>query len=193
MTNKPYNPKITEIRRTVKAMDDETWIKSFLQQVPTGVLATAVEDQPFLSPKLFVFDETKHAIFFHSADEGRVWTNIHLNPKVCFTAYEMDRLIPSQKACSFGLEYRSVVVFGTIRIVDHFEEAISVMHLFMEKYAPHLQVEKDYSPVTADGMKGMVVYQLEIQGWSGKQDQRKDDLQRAYRYEAITKGAPTQR
>jgi len=185
MANHPIDPEITKVRRANKEVTDERWIKEYLHKTAAGVLATAVEEQPFLSPKLFVFDEQKHAIFFHSANSGRVWTNVHLNPNVCFSAYEMGRIIPADKSCGFGFEYSSVIVFGKISVVEDKDEAVSALRMFMQKFAPQEKPGKTYALVTHDDVYDMAVYRLDIEGWSGKQDKRTDDLPGAYRYEEI--------
>ena len=183
-----FNPDFVKIRRGKKIVSDEAWIKSFLEQAPAGVLATIHEDQPFLSTKLFVYDENRHAIYMHSADEGRVWQNVHTNPKACFTTYEMGRLIPAPRACKFGVKYKSVVVFGTIHVVDDVEETIAVLQLFMDKYAPHLKLGEAYPPISKDELGGLAVYRMEILGWSAKEDKENPDTPGAYRYEDLTRG-----
>ena len=185
MKKREFDPEFTRIRRKTKAVDDEKWIKAFLAAAPVGVLATVFEDQPFLSPKMFVYDEAAHAVYTHSADEGRVFTNVQLNPKACFTAYEMGRLLPAPRARSFSLEYESVVVFGEIKIVHEDAEILHVMQAVMDKYAPHLQVGEDYPTITGDELHGLAVYRLEILGWSGKRYESSQDFPGAYRFEDV--------
>ncbi len=186
MEKAAFDPSFTQIRRSKKAVYDETWIRAFLKHAPVGVLGTVHGDQPFLSPKLFLYDEARHAIFMHSADEGRVLTNIQTNPKVCFTAYEMGKLFPGNTARNFGVVFGSVVVFGEIKIVEDTAEVLQVLQDLMQKYAPHMQVGVDYPPIAEKELAGMVLYQLDILGWSGKQDSGEPDSPGAYNYEDVT-------
>ncbi len=181
-----FNSKITEIRRAKKAVTDEAWSKSFLRTAQVGVLATVFQDQPFVSTKLFVYDEQHGAIYLHSADEGRVWQNIQLNPKICFTAHEIGRFLPSVKACKFGVEYASVVVFGVVHVVGDQVEILAALQLFMDKYAPHLLRGLDYPPISSDDLDGLAVYRLEITGWSAKQSRADPDFPGAYRLEDLS-------
>jgi nitroimidazol reductase NimA-like FMN-containing flavoprotein (pyridoxamine 5'-phosphate oxidase superfamily) len=187
MKDESFDPSFTQILRESKAVYDDAWIASFLKRAPVGVLATAFGDQPFLSPKLFLYEEAAHAIFLHSADEGRVLTNIKANPKVCFTAFEMGNLFSGKLARSFGVEFASVVVFGKIRIVDDSAEVLRVLGVFMEKYAPQMQMGVDYPLIAEEELDGMVLYQLDIQAWSGKQDTGKPGSPRNYRYEDVVR------
>jgi uncharacterized protein len=181
------DPSFTQIRRTQKAVYDDAWIEGYLKRAPVGVLATVYDDQPFLSPKLFLFDEECHAIFLHAADEGRVLTNIQINPKVCFTAFEMGNLFPGKSARSFGVEYASVVVFGKIRIIEDTEEILRVLGVLMQKYAPHMQMGIDFPQIGADELSGMVLYRLDISAWSGKQDTGNPGAAGNYRYEDVAR------
>ncbi len=181
---KSLNSTFTKIRRKKNAVNDEAWIKKFLHQAPYGVLATAIQDQPFVSSKLFVYDEQRHAIYLHSADQGRAPDNIRTNPQVCFTATQMGRFLPGMKARDFGVEYASVVVFGQAQIVQDQAEMIEALQMIMDKYAPHLHPGVDYPAISIEELRGTAVCRIEILGWSGKREQVPADFPGAYEYKA---------
>ena len=185
MESSHLDPAFTSIRREKKAVKDENWTKSFLKQAPAGVLATVFQDQPFLSTKMFVYDESRHVIYLHSANEGRVFTNVQENPKVCFTAFRMGRILPAAHARGFGVEYESVVVFGQIKVVETFDEMLIALQQTMDKYAPHLHSGEDYPPIDESELNGLAVYRLEISAWSAKRDQGLPDNPGAFRFEDI--------
>ena len=187
MTKGSLDPSYTQICRANKAISDESWIKKFLMKAPVGVLATVFEDQPFLSTKLFVYNEARHAIYLHSADKGRVYLNVGINPKVCFTAYDMGRFLPAERSREFGVEFESVVVFGQIEIVQNQQEVIEVLEELMVKYAPHLKLGVDYARIQEDELHGMALYRLEILGWSAKQDEGDPNHPGAYRYDQVSR------
>jgi nitroimidazol reductase NimA-like FMN-containing flavoprotein (pyridoxamine 5'-phosphate oxidase superfamily) len=87
------------------------------------VIATENEGQPFLKPTTFVYDEDEQAIYIHGALAGRMRTNIEHNPRVSFCVAEMGRLLPGETAMEVGVEYGSVVVFGTIELINDMEQA----------------------------------------------------------------------
>jgi len=164
MESKPFDSSFTKIRRKKNAVNDETWIKKFLHQAPYGVLATAIQDQPFVSTKLFVYDEQQHVIYLHSADRGRAPDNVRANPQICFTATQMGRLLPGMKARDFGVEYASVVVFGHALLVQDQQEMIEALQMIMDKYAPicvrrsitRLSLPKNYTAPPYAGSKSWV-------------------------------------
>ena len=184
MEPKAFDSSYTKIRRKKNAVNDETWIKKFLHQAPYGVLATAIQDQPFVSTKLFVYDEQRQVIYLHSADQGRAPDNVRANPQVCFTATQMGRLLPGMKARDFGVEYASVVVFGHAHLVEDQNEMIAALQMIMDKYAPHLHPGVDYPAITPEELRGTAVCRIEILGWSGKHEQVPADYPGAYEYKA---------
>ena len=184
MASPCYDPSYTKIRRKKNAVNDDGWIKQFLRQAPYGVLATSVDDQPFVSTKLFVYDDKRHVIYLHSADQGRAPDNVRRNSRVCFTATQMGRFLPGMKARDFGVEYASVVVFGQAHILEDQQEMIEALQMIMDKYAPHLRPGVDYPTITPEELRGTAVCRIEILGWSGKREQVPTDFPGAYEYKA---------
>jgi nitroimidazol reductase NimA-like FMN-containing flavoprotein (pyridoxamine 5'-phosphate oxidase superfamily) len=41
---------------------DDDWIEGILRRAPVGAMSTAVEGQPFINSRLFVYDEAAHAL-----------------------------------------------------------------------------------------------------------------------------------
>ena len=105
-----------------------------------GHIASAVDNQPFLNPSTFWFDEEHHQIVFHSNVTGRIRSNIENNSRVCFEASELGKLLPANIALEFSLQYRSVIVFGRARLITDSDEARRVM------YGPHPQVFPEDEP-----------------------------------------------
>jgi len=185
--NRKENEK-TQIRRSERGKDDQ-WIKEFLRNAPFGTLGTAVDDQPFLVTKNFVYDEEKHAIYFHGAREGRTFQTLLANPKVCFSTSRMGRLIPSDEACDFSVEYEGVVVFGRAEIINEPGEARHALQLMLGKYFPHLKPGEDYRPITGGSLSKAAVVCLHIDAWSGKARKASpEEAQNAFMYSLIPPG-----
>ncbi|HNO31944.1 MAG TPA: pyridoxamine 5'-phosphate oxidase family protein, partial [Anaerolineales bacterium] len=113
---------------------DDAWIHEFLKTAEVGHIATSVDGQPFLTPTSFWFDEANHQIVFHSNIAGRIRSNIEANPKVSLEASELGRMLPSNVALEFSLQYRSVMVFGTARVVTDPAEARTLLYGLIGKY-----------------------------------------------------------
>jgi len=172
----------TKMRRSDREVNDEVWIKALLQRAPVSTLATVHDGQPFLNSNIFVYDETEHVIYLHTARMGRTRANIEIYDHVCFSVYEMGRLLPADTALEFSVEYASVIVFGTATRVSDMEQATNALHLLLRKYAPHLQAGLDYRSVVPEELTRTSVYCITIEEWSGKKKEVPEDFPGAYVY-----------
>jgi nitroimidazol reductase NimA-like FMN-containing flavoprotein (pyridoxamine 5'-phosphate oxidase superfamily) len=168
-------PPIAFQRRPHLTRDDE-WIRAFLSGAKVGHLATSFDDQAFLNPTTFWFDEENNQIIFHSNVAGRVRSNIENNPKVCMEASELGRLLPSNVALEFSLQYRSVLVFGTASLITDQSEARRVLYGLIRKYFPNMTAGKEFREITEKELRATSIYAIKIESWSGKEnwDERAD-------------------
>lgn len=164
------NQPPTAYQRLPEYTREDEWIRAFLREALVGHIATSWDGQPFLTPSNFWFDEAQHRIIFHSNIAGRVRANLERNPKVCLEASEMGKLLPSNIALEFSLQYRSVMVFGTVRILEEEEEKRAALYGLIRKYFPAMEAGKEYRPITDKELKRTTVYAIEIDSWSGKEN-----------------------
>lgn len=160
----------TAYQRLPKYKRDEDWIRAFLRAAQVGHIASSIDGQPFLNPSTFWFDEENHQIVFHSNVTGRTRSNLESNPRVCFEASELGRLLPSNVALEFSLQYRCVIVFGTARLVTDPVQARRGLYGLIQKYFPKMQAGKEYREITARELKRTSVYVIQIETWSGKEN-----------------------
>ena len=180
--HKPPTPINLPLRRN-RAKDD-AWIKAYLHRVPFGMIATEYEGQPFLKPNLFVYEEAENVLYIHGALEGRIRTNIELNPRVSFCVAEMGRLLPAGTAMEVGVEYASVVVFGEISVITDADQARHGLQLLLDRYFPHLKPGVDYREIIKEELDITAVYRIRIDSWSGKEAKVREDFPGAFNYPA---------
>ncbi len=161
---------INQVRNRERAVDDAAWIRSYLEESPFGILATENDGQPFLTPLNFAYDEDSHAIYFHAARTGRLFTNVAANPRTCFNVCRMGALIAEGKACSFDVEYDSVIVFGRARLLVDAAQAARGLRLLVDKYSPHPPQAEGGEPFSPSDLARTAVYRLDIDAWSGKRN-----------------------
>ena len=161
---------INRVRRRERAVEDEGWIRGFLREARYGVVATESDGQPFVNPLLFAYDEESHALYFHTSREGRICANIRANPRVCFCASEMGRLVPGAAACGLDVEYGSVVVFGRAEILDDMAEASRALRLLVAKYFPEMGTDAGGPRIASEEAARPAVYRVRIDSWSGKRN-----------------------
>jgi nitroimidazol reductase NimA-like FMN-containing flavoprotein (pyridoxamine 5'-phosphate oxidase superfamily) len=175
-------PEWTAVRRRDRAVYDEAWIQALLRRAAVGTMATVHDGQPFVNMNLFVYCEEADAIYLHTAKTGRTRANVEGDERVCFGVHEMGRLLPSNVALEFSVEYAGVVVFGRACVVADEAEAKRALQMLLDKYFPHLRPGDDYRPTTAEELARTAVYRIQIERWSGKQKVAADDFPGAFRY-----------
>jgi nitroimidazol reductase NimA-like FMN-containing flavoprotein (pyridoxamine 5'-phosphate oxidase superfamily) len=160
----------TAYQRRPHLAKDDAWIRGYLKTAKVGRIATSVDGQPFINTCTFWYDEAEHQIAFHSNIAGRIRSNIEYNPKVTLEASELGRLLPSNVALEFSLQYRSVIVFGTARIITDPDEAKRLLYGLISKYFPTLRAGEEYREITDKELRATSVYAIKIEEWSGKEN-----------------------
>jgi len=107
--------------------------------------------------------DDKIRLYFHSANEGRKIEIIKKNPRVCFSISICDPFVAGERACNYGMKYRSVVGYGKIRIVEDNEEKLSGLNLLMDQYTG----KSDWN-YEDEMLKKTTVSCLEVEQISGK-------------------------
>lgn len=165
------NQSPTALQRLSEYKRDDEWIRAFLSEAKVGHIASIQDNQPFLNPSTFWFDEENHQIIFHSNVTGRIRSNIESSSRVCFEASELGKsLLPSNVALEFSLQYRCVLVFGIARTITNPDEARRVMYALIKKYFPLMTPGKEFRPITDKELARTSIYAIQIEEWSGKEN-----------------------
>ena len=119
-----------KMRRSAQQLSYED-AEAVLLRGSAGVLAlTGDKAFPYAVPISYVYDG-EH-IYFHSALTGHKVDAIQKNPNVSFAVIDQDEVIPEK----YTTAYRSVIVFGSIRIIEDEEEKRIAVRKLALKYAP---------------------------------------------------------
>src|ERR1700704_5498892 len=111
-----------QLRRVDKLLSDERTLET-LQRGFCGRLATIGEDgYPYCVPLLYVWMDGE--LYVHNTRaRGHLRANVDRSPRVCFEMDEAGEGFPYGRFESdTALSYRSVVAFGTVRVVEDREE-----------------------------------------------------------------------
>lgn len=151
-----------QMRRKGQALP-ESLCAAVLEAATSGVLAVEGDDgYPYALPLNFVFDGDK--IYFHCGKEGHKIDAVRRNPKASFCVIAQDRIVPEK----YTSLYRSVIVFGKVRILGETEEKRAAIEKLTAKYAPKIEEEARRAAIDS-GMAGLCMLALDIQHMSGKQ------------------------
>ncbi len=123
------------MRRKDKEIASYVEVEELLSNTLVGRLGTCSDNIPYITPVNYIYDNNK--IYFHSAHEGRKIENIKSNQQVCFEIDKIISIIPGMRMpCGSTAEYKSVIIFGNIRVVVDVDEKTVALNKLIEKYAP---------------------------------------------------------
>jgi nitroimidazol reductase NimA-like FMN-containing flavoprotein (pyridoxamine 5'-phosphate oxidase superfamily) len=133
----------------------------------SGCLATVGADgYPYCAPLLYIWMDGE--LYLHTGSaRGHLRSNVEINPRVCFEVDVPDEVFDYGRfECDSGLAYQSVVLFGTIRIVDDRARKQRFCEALMEKYGKPATVRpKRFFP----RLDAITVYAVAVERITGKQ------------------------
>jgi uncharacterized protein len=109
-------------------------IDDIIRSCKTCYLAMSNHDQPYVLPMNFALDGDN--IILHSAQNGRKWDIMKINPKVCII-WTMGEELAWQDpgiGCSYRVKSKSVIVEGLVEFVEDHDEKIKCMEKLMSQY-----------------------------------------------------------
>lgn len=152
------------MRRKDKEITDETEIEDILSTAMVGRLGTCANGIPYITPVNFTYDSEVSRIFLHCANEGRKLENIRVNQNVCFEVEEVTNVLVKQPACASSVAYRSVILFGRIKILTDLHAKNEALQKLAGKYAP----QNPKVPFTEAMLNKTNVLEIEIKEMTAK-------------------------
>lgn len=147
------------MRRFKQQMPDEECV-AVLTEACRGFLSVNGENgYPYTIPINFLYADGH--IYFHCALEGHKMDAVKASDKVCFTVIDQ----PVQEPGAWWYHVRSVVCFGSARVVDDNEERIARLRQLGGKYFPEgYDIDAD---LQRNGPRAAIL-DMEITHMSGK-------------------------
>ncbi|ACT95952.1 pyridoxamine 5'-phosphate oxidase family protein [Dyadobacter fermentans] len=130
----------------------------------------AIEKNGYPLPHVafYHFDEANNDIIFHFSKYGHAGEEITDEKKASISVYKYGRLYTAAKAVDFGCEYQSVIIYGTISIIENEQERMQAMSYFFDRYFS--QIPKDsYEAFTSNQSNAIYVAKVHIEPWFGKE------------------------
>jgi nitroimidazol reductase NimA-like FMN-containing flavoprotein (pyridoxamine 5'-phosphate oxidase superfamily) len=154
-----------QLRRADRMMPEDR-ARQFLQRGFSGRLATVGEDgYPYCVPLLYVCMDDQ--VFVHTTSaRGHFRSNIECEQRICFEVDEPNQVFDYGRfECDSGLAYLSVILFGTIRIVEETEVKQRFCEMLMQKYGKAEGRPKAFFP----RLDIITVYAIAVERITGKQ------------------------
>ncbi len=152
------------MRRKDKEITDKNEIEDILSNAMVGRLGTCANGIPYITPMNFTYDKESFKIYLHCANEGRKIENIRANQNVCFEVEEVANVLVKQPTCASSVAYRSVILFGNIKILSDPYAKNGALQKLADKYAP----QNPKVPFTDAMLNKTNVLEIEIKEMTAK-------------------------
>lgn len=172
-----YNPhqRDPSLSRRPQNRRDDDWIEELLLRVPIGRVATLWQADdgsafPFITPLAFAYRPEQRDIVYHTNIVGRLRANCEQGHPATFEASEIGCLLPSNSPLELSVQYRSVIVFGTVHLLTDPHDKSEALTALSQRVFPDLQVGRETRPISPEDLARTAVYSLKIERWSGKEN-----------------------
>ena len=151
-----------EMRRKKQLLTPEERA-AVLHRGTSGVLALAGDDgYPYAVPMSYVYDGAK--LYFHCAKSGHKLDAIRRNCKASFCVIDQDHIVPEE----YTTYFRSVIAFGTVRMLVEDEEKRAAIEKLAVKYAPADSKENRDSAIDREWAP-LCMLEMTVEHLSGKE------------------------
>jgi len=130
-------------------------------------LGLSENNRPYIVPLNYGFshDNGKLTLYFHGAAEGRKMDILKNNDNGCFEIDCDTKLIEGKAPCGYGYEFKSVIGFGKITVLETKEEKINGLNYLM-KHQTGKDVHYDFNE---NELNNVVVFKMLVDEFTGKQ------------------------
>ena len=162
-----------EMRRFKQALTPQE-CAAVLERNTAGVLAlTGDGGCPYAVPLSYVWLDGR--VYFHFALAGHKLDAIARNPKGSFCVIGQDQVVPAEYTSYF----RSVIAFGTLRVLEDAGEIRRVIQVLSDRYAP-LEPPERRDAVIDRELAALCILEMTVEHLTGKEAielvrQRKQD------------------
>ena len=150
------------MRRFKQALPPEE-CRAVLERGTSGVLALSGDGGwPYAVPLSYVYADGK--LYFHSAKSGHKVDAIRSCPRASFCVIDQDHIVPEE----YTTYFRSVIAFGTVRILEEDGEKRTAIEKLAVKYAPADSRENRDSAIDREWAP-LCMLEMEVEHLSGKE------------------------
>ncbi len=151
-----------EMRRKKQILSNKEIIE-LLEKGTSGVLALLGDNEyPYAVPVSYVYDNSR--IYFHGAKAGHKIDAIRKCSKASFCVIARDEIFPEKYTTIF----KSVIVFGKIRILEDENEMREAVERLAVKYHPTDSIENRNQEITRE-WKALCMMELSVEHMTGKE------------------------
>jgi uncharacterized protein len=130
----PASPRVRVKRLPERGRYDRDTIEAILDEARIGHLGFVVDGQPFVIPTIHA--RVGNQVFVHGSTASRTLRVLREGVPVCLTATILDGLVVARSVFEHSMNYRSVVVLGSARMVQDPDEKVAGLRAIVEHVLP---------------------------------------------------------
>lgn len=164
----PPQYPVTERNRVKRRHDrghyDHATVHALLDAAALCHVAYVIDGQPFCTPTLFWREGSR--LFWHGSSASRMLRNLASGERACLTVTHFDSLVLARSAFNHSADYRSVMAFGTARLLEDPAEKERALVMMVDRFFPDRTA--GLRPTTAQELKATSVIWMDIEDASAK-------------------------
>ena len=107
-------------------------------------------------------------LYLHGSPAGRLLSTLAKGGPACVTVTLLDGVVFSKMAKYHSQNYRSVVCYGSARLVKERDRKAKMYEAMISRYTPGRIAGRDYIPATDSDLDASAVLAFQIESWSAK-------------------------
>ncbi len=151
-------------RRHDRGFYDHDTVHRLLDAAALAHVAWVIDGRPFCTPTLFWREGTR--LYWHGSSASRMLKNLSEGEPACVTVTHLDSLVLARSGFNHSADYRSVMAFGTARLVTEPEEKLRALTMMVDRFFPDRTAT--LRPSTRQEVKATSVIVMEIERASAK-------------------------
>ena len=152
------------VREPQRAVYDRATVYKILDEGFICHLGFSVDGQPYVIPTSY--GRSGDTLYIHGSAASRMLRQLSSGVPVCFTVTMLDGLVLARSVFNHSMNYRSVVVLGTAKMVEEPEEKLNALHVLSEHIIPGRWAEARQP--NEKELKATTVLRLPIEEFSAK-------------------------
>jgi nitroimidazol reductase NimA-like FMN-containing flavoprotein (pyridoxamine 5'-phosphate oxidase superfamily) len=149
--------KLRQLRE--KAKYDKASVHAVLDAGLVAHVGLVQDGEPVVVPMLYGRDGD--TLYLHGARKARVVRLLEGTRRACVNVTLLDGLVFARSAFASSMNYRSVTVFGTARLVDRLDDKKRALHVISEHAMPGRRAELRLSHENELKMTGVIAIDIE--------------------------------
>jgi len=151
-------------RRHERGRFDKATIYDILDSAMVAHIAYTIDGQPYCTPTGFWREGD--TLYWHGSSASRMIRTQSDGVPVCVTATHLDAIVLARSGFHHSVNYRSVMAFGTARLVTDPDEKARALDGFVDRFFPGRS--REIRPANAQEIKATSFIVMPIDEASGK-------------------------